>query len=98
MYGLKLNEELPDIRDLLTTDGVNVDMIEKVMREGIKTATTAVVPLKDPDKKEWMDDEYLEMLKKYKIMKKVNTKHKFCKKNPQKTNIPEKQVLWCNGR
>ena len=91
VYGLKLDEELPDIRDLLTTDGVNVDMIEKVMREGIKTATAAVVPVKDPDREEWMDDEYLEMLKKYKIMKKVNKKHKFCKKiRKKRTSLKNK--------
>ena len=79
VYGAKLDEELPDLQELLR-EGVSVDRIEEVMRDSIKTATVGAVPMKDPDREEWMDDEYLDMLKQYKSMKKLNKKHKFCKK------------------
>ena len=90
IYGLELEESLPDLNAVLE-GGVSVDVIEQIMRDTVNTVTMKVVPVKDPDRKEWMDDEYSEMLKQYKTMKKVEKKYKFSKKIRKKRTTLKNQ-------
>ena len=79
LYGRELDSKLPDIAEFLSGE-VSVNSIEKTMIETVKLATAATVPTRTPDREEWMDQDYLNMLKEYKNMKKLKQKRKFSRK------------------
>ena len=83
IYGSTLDEKLPEIEELVSNE-LTVDEIEKIMRETVKIVTEEVVPLKVPDREEWMDDQYLGMLNDYKEFTSLKEKQVFAKKMRKK--------------